>query len=105
MAIRQYCQRCRAVKAKGHKHRAPDNRPGPRRRGYGPDWERTRAIYLQQCPFCHFHNCRQYATQVHHLDGQGPQGPRGHDFGNLQGLCHSHHSHITAKEHGFNATG
>jgi 5-methylcytosine-specific restriction protein A len=101
--ISRYCSRCHKVQPLDHHHREPDTRPSSRQRGYGQEWERTRSIYLDRFPFCHYHNCRQYAEHVHHLDGQGPKGPRGHDFTNLQGLCAPHHNKITGEEHGFGA--
>jgi 5-methylcytosine-specific restriction protein A len=105
--ISRYCSRCHSVKPLNHLHRIPDNRPSARERGYDSEWEATRSIYLDRLPFCHYKNCRQYAQHVHHLDGQGPNGPRGHDFSNLQGLCAPHHSKITAQEQpgGFNVRG
>jgi 5-methylcytosine-specific restriction protein A len=81
-----------------HRHHAPDNRPGARQRGYTEEWERTRSIYLQMFPMCQAYRCVELAEHVHHLDGQGPKGSRGHDFTNLQGLCASHHSQTTAQE-------
>lgn len=39
---------------------------------------------------------RTWATEVHHRDGLGPLGSRGHDFDNLQALTHACHSRITA---------
>jgi 5-methylcytosine-specific restriction protein A len=43
---------------------------------------------------------------VHHLDGLGPTGPLGHKWVNLQALCQTHHSQITAREQpgGWNAS-
>jgi hypothetical protein len=38
------------------------------------------------------------ATDVDHIDGRGPKGPRGHDWSNLRALCHSHHSKRTARD-------
>jgi len=38
------------------------------------------------------------ATDVDHIDGLGPNGPRGHDWSNLRALCHSHHSQRTARD-------
>lgn len=106
MTISRYCSRCAKVQPIGHTHHVPDARPSAHKRGYGADWRSTRATYLERFPFCHYHNCRQYATEVHHLDGQGPKGPRGHDFANLQGLCKPHHAKITAQEQpgGFNVS-
>lgn len=71
-------------------------RPSANARGYTAHWQRTRARYLHTHPHCEHPHCTTPAQDVHHLDGQGPQGPRGHDPDNLQALCHSHHSQVTA---------
>jgi 5-methylcytosine-specific restriction protein A len=89
------------------KRRASDRRrPNARQRGYDSHWRKTRSDFLRTYPVCqHPEGCLAPATDVHHLDGQGPKGPQGHDWLNLQGLCHSHHSQATAREQpgGFNA--
>lgn len=84
------------------KRKASDRkRPNARRRGYGHRWQQTRARALTYMPTC---QCGEPATDVHHLDGQGPNGPRGHDMLNLQTMCHSCHSKTTATAQpgGFN---
>lgn len=63
-------------------------------RGYGHKWRKTRALFLKDNPHCAL--CGELATDVHHLDGKGPHGELGHEPANLQALCHSHHSSITA---------
>lgn len=82
------------------------HRPSASARGYGAKWRRTRAEYLRTHPICEDEaGCIQPATDVHHIDGLGPRGPRGHDDSNLMALCHAHHSQITAVEQagGWNA--
>lgn len=89
--------------------RAYDLRRGTAtQRGYGPAWRSTRRAYLRAHPACECprHQAmpawrRPAATDVHHLDGLGPHGPRGYDWGNLQALTHACHSSITAREHGW----
>jgi 5-methylcytosine-specific restriction protein A len=44
---------------------------------------------------------RPRATEVDHVDGLGPLGPRGHDWANLQALTKAHHSRKTGRETGF----
>jgi 5-methylcytosine-specific restriction protein A len=81
-------------------------RPTARQRGYNAQWERTRRDYLTTFPICQWHEgCLSPAVDVHHIDGQGPKGERGHDWSNLMGLCHPHHSKVTATEQagGWNA--
>jgi 5-methylcytosine-specific restriction protein A len=101
---------CRTTRCQRHsraKRRESDRRrPNARQRGYDSAWRATRASFLRAFPICQWHEgCIAPATDVHHLDGQGPKGPQGHDWANLQGLCHAHHSRITATEQpgGFNA--
>lgn len=69
-------------------------------RGYDSRWRATRAGFLEEYPFCAEAGCMSLAEDVDHIDGEGPLGPRGHDWGNLQGLCHSHHSQKTVRENG-----
>lgn len=69
-------------------------RPTTAQRGYGAKWQRTRRRYLRNHPYCE--ECGAQAVDVHHLDELGPLGPRGHDDSNLQALCKSCHSAITA---------
>lgn len=69
------------------------SRPSFYQRGYDHRWQRTRRRFLRTHPTCE--RCGAPAQDVHHLDGLGPLGPRGHDPANLQPLCHSCHSRIT----------
>jgi 5-methylcytosine-specific restriction protein A len=80
------------------KHRPKDDRPSAAARGYGKAWQATRRGFLLEHFRCDYDGCRRMATQVHHRDGEGPLGERGHDPSNLQALCHSHHSQITSRE-------
>ena len=80
-------------------------RPSARSKGYDRRWERTRADYLDDHPWCECaeHDAlpplqRPHAEHVHHIDGLGPLGPRGHDPANLQALTKSCHSKVTALE-------
>lgn len=82
-------------------------RPNFHARGYDRKWSETRAAYLDDHPHCECPECsalpiwrRPRATDVDHLDGLGPKGPRGHDPSNLQALSHAHHSRITARHDG-----
>lgn len=75
------------------KHRPKDPRPNSSRRGYDAKWRRTRAAYLAQHPTCVA--CGNPATEVDHIDGQGPRGPHGHDWANLQPMCKRCHTDKT----------
>jgi 5-methylcytosine-specific restriction protein A len=89
------CQR----HTKEKRRREDKRRPNSKARGYNAKWERTRTRYLRNHPICEdTEGCITKATDVHHLDGLGPLGPKGHDHTNLQALCHSHHSRVTALE-------
>lgn len=79
-------------------HRYRDRRPSAARRGYDARWRRTRARFLRAHPRCEHAACPEPATEAHHLDGQGPNGPAGHDEANLQALCTHHHKLVTARE-------
>lgn len=72
--------------------------------GYGARWQRTRKAYLAAHPVCECDECmtqptvlRPWATDVDHIDGLGPKGPRGFDWDNLRAMSHAHHSRHTAR--------
>lgn len=69
-------------------------------RGYDKRWRLFRAEFLFENPFCSEAGCFSLATDVDHIDGLGPHGPRGYDPDNCQGFCHPHHSQKTARENG-----
>ncbi len=79
---------------------ADAKRPTPAQRGYNTQWQTTRDRYLDTHPQCQWPGCDQPATQVDHIDGQGPLAPNGHDPVNLQALCAPHHSHKTVTQDG-----
>lgn len=75
-------------------------------RGYDSRWEATAKAYLGTHPLCECKpDCYALATDVDHIDGLGPKGPRGHDPDNLRALSRSHHSKRTAQDQpgGWNA--
>lgn len=95
--------RCEACQRKSARARRT-----PTAKGYDTRWARTRAAYLRAHPYCECDECatlpallRPRATEVDHVDGLGPLGPRGHDWSNLQALTKSHHSRKTGRETGF----
>ncbi|MFH9134428.1 hypothetical protein [Streptomyces sp. NPDC017524] len=80
-------------------------RPTPHRRGYDRRWRTASARYLEDHPYCECDECapllplqRDLATQVDHIDGLGPLGPRGFDPTNWQAMSRRHHSRKTALE-------
>jgi 5-methylcytosine-specific restriction protein A len=60
---------------------------------YGPDWPAVRNEYLLHHPFCVV--CGGTATQVDHITPVSKGGSI-RDWGNLQAMCHRHHSQKTA---------
>jgi 5-methylcytosine-specific restriction protein A len=113
---KRVCSRCRATIPAGPcptcapkaKAAAEARRPSSTDRGYKtPAWLRCRKLYLAAHPYCQGPKCsklplarRPLAQHVDHLDGQGPLGPRGLDWSNLQGLCAPEHSAKTAARDG-----
>ncbi len=88
------CERHRKAK-----RRHEDNRPSASARGYDLKWRKTRSAFLRLHPICEDpEGCIKPATDVDHVDGLGPTGPRGHDPANLRALCHRHHSQRTARD-------
>jgi 5-methylcytosine-specific restriction enzyme A len=67
-------------------------------RGYDGRWLRFRMRYLRRHPTCAWPGCANPATDVDHIDGQGPTGPYGYDEGNLRPYCHGHHAARTARD-------
>lgn len=108
MAIITLCRcgaTCRPGRRACPRHERKDTRASAAVRGYDARWRKTRAAYLRVHPKCECHEClalpedqRPDADDVHHLDGQGPNGPYGHEWANLAALTHEHHSRITATE-------
>ena len=94
------CQACTQARHR----RTNQRRPTTTQRGYGRAWFRTRGHQLKHHPTCA--HCGQPAAHVHHIDGHGPNGPRGHDPTNLLSLCLSCHSRVTARDQpgGWHAT-
>jgi 5-methylcytosine-specific restriction protein A len=75
-----------------------DGRASAAKRGYGRRWQRLRKMILARDPICRWPGCTMPATDVDHVV---PRAAGGDDSeGNLQGLCHEHHSLKTASEDG-----
>lgn len=77
-----------------------DRRPSARDRGYDSRHERERARYLTAHPICEVEDCTDLAEVLDHVDGLGPNGPRGHDPANWQALCGPHHRAKTNRDDG-----
>ncbi|MFD3929546.1 HNH endonuclease signature motif containing protein [Streptomyces sp. NPDC058614] len=80
-------------------------RPSSHSHGYNTAWQRASARYLEDHPYCECPECsalpplqRDLATEVDHIDGLGPLGPRGYDPANWQAMSKPHHSRKTAAE-------
>lgn len=74
-------------------------RRSPEERGYDRAWRKTSKAFLAAYPLCADRGprCRGQASEVHHIDGLGPNGPRGHDWSNLLSLCKPCHASRTGK--------
>jgi 5-methylcytosine-specific restriction enzyme A len=89
----------RAGRCAAHQRQTPQRqydaqRASPSARGYGREWQRIRASFLQLFPVCRV--CGAPATDVDHITALADGGT--HDYANLQPLCHAHHSAKTARE-------
>jgi hypothetical protein len=51
--------------------------------------------YRAEHPTCDEAGCDRPSRHTHHLDGRGPEGPRGFDPDNLLALCASHNARRT----------
>lgn len=69
-------------------------------RGYGFDWRTLRASHLAAHPTCSHPECGKAATDVDHVNPHRGDDRLRLDAGNLQSLCHSHHSSKTATQDG-----
>lgn len=77
-------------------HRPRDDRPSPSKRGYGRRWQRLRMMVLRRDPICRWPGCIETSTDADHIV---PKSEGGDDsMGNLQGMCHAHHSRKTRRE-------
>lgn len=80
-------------------------RPRHKDAGRGRAWRNASTAYLRDHPWCECPECaalpmlqRDLATEVDHIDGLGPLGPRGYDPTNWQAMSKRHHSRKTAQE-------
>lgn len=92
--------RCEACKVA-----ARVKRPKTAAKGYDARWQATRRAFLAANPYCMCDDCmalpavmRPAATEVDHIDGLGPLGPRGHDWSNLRSMTKTHHARRTARD-------
>jgi len=76
--------------------RVDAQRPTSAQRGYDGEWQRIRAVYLGEHPYCA--ECGAPATDVHHITPLRRGGT--HDETNLKALCHACHSRVTARRDG-----
>ncbi|MEJ8306651.1 HNH endonuclease signature motif containing protein [Saccharibacillus sacchari] len=113
MPLKKFCRKpgCKQVVAGGgycDQHQQPahsydQQRGTAAQRGYGHEWRKARAVYLQQHPLCA--ECEragrvQAATVVDHVVPYRGDRTLFWDRANWQPLCATHHSEKTAKEDG-----
>lgn len=60
-------------------------------------WKAVRRRKLERTPVCEREGCDARATDVHHVDELGLDGPKAYAITNTQALCHSCHSKQTAR--------
>ena len=105
MTVTKLCSQCAAPATHGNRCYKHRKRKGPRTAnqkalvGIGPlgrRWREVSADYLRTHPLCE-EDCGRGATQVHHLDGRGPTGPRGFDRTNFKAMCASCHARLEVK--------
>lgn len=77
-----------------HEAKRQDNRASSSARGYGRRWRKLRILILHRDPICRI--CKRApSTDVDHII---PKREGGEDSAqNLQGVCHSCHSHKTGR--------
>lgn len=78
-------------------------RPSAAKRGYDATWRKLSATHLREHPFCV--RCLEggvfeQATDVDHIRAHCGDDSLRLDPGNLQSLCHSHHSQKTVAQDG-----
>lgn len=92
-----------------HRTSLLDERPSSSERGYGATWQRLRLIILRRDPICQdpfgihatLHEVAP-STDVDHIVAKRDGGQD--EESNLQGLCHSCHSHKTKQQTEFGKT-
>lgn len=79
----------------------PDNRPSAHQRGYGRNWQRVRALVLNEEPMCRQCAADGRHVAAEHVDHDVALAAGGtNDRSNLIPLCHSCHSRKTAQRDG-----
>lgn len=91
----------RGVAERERKRIIDQHRPSSSERGYDADWQRARAAYLAEHPWCSVWQCRSRATDVDHKLSVRDRPDLRLDPTNFRPFCRSHHSARTAKDQGF----
>lgn len=89
---------CQVSARKERVAKADAARPSSAERGYDADWHRMRQRMLRDHPTC---DCGAPAVEVHHLISVRERPDLRLDPTNLQCLCRSCHSRITARTQAF----
>lgn len=63
-------------------------------------WRRLRHMVLNEHPTCQYPGCTLAATDVHHIIDRADRPDLAFDAGNLEALCHGHHSQETRRRRG-----
>jgi 5-methylcytosine-specific restriction enzyme A len=87
----------RTNRCEKHEREADLKRGTSVERGYDHRWRKVRAAFIRANPVCQDpEGCIADATDVDHIDGEGPRGDNSPE--NLRSLCHHHHSRRTAED-------
>lgn len=92
MAVRRGL--CELHAGEADRARPVNVRPSAAAQGYGAKWRKLRGAYLKAHPNCEWPGCSQPARDVDHIIAKAQGGAD--EWGNLQALCHPHHSRKTA---------
>ena len=97
---KRYCDKHAHLAEQGKRHH-DRQRGSSAKRGYGYQWQKARARFLQSHPLCV--KCQEKgrvtaATDVDHIVPHRGDMTLFWDESNWQALCHSHHSEKTASE-------
>jgi 5-methylcytosine-specific restriction enzyme A len=87
---------CKAGADRERKARFDAKRPNSSARGYSGKWERARAAYLKQHPYCV--RCGERADHLDHIEPHKGDAVKFWDKTNWQGLCQYHHNSAKQRE-------
>lgn len=87
---------CQRVADRARKARHDRQRPSARQRGYNVEWQKARAAYLSEYPYCIM--CCAAASHVDHITPHRGDDRLFWDRTNWQSLCAHHHNSTKQRE-------